>query len=58
MHFLISNMYSIDFGERNVRVAKWTERNGGVEDSSSEIVLDDLGKKFFQYVDNRPLPYM
>lgn len=58
MHFLISNMYSIDFGERNVRVAKWTERNGGVEDSSSEIVLDDLGKKFFQYVDHQPLPDM
>ena len=51
-------MYSIDFGERNVRVAKWTEINGGVEDSSSEIVLADLGKKFFQYVDNQPLPYM
>ena len=56
MHFLISCWYSIYFGELNVRVAKWTERNGGVEDSSSEILLDDLGRKFFQYVDNQPIP--
>lgn len=42
-------MFSIDFGEQNVRIAKWTERNGGYEGSSSEILVDDLSNRNFRY---------
>lgn len=51
MHILYYIMFSIDFGEGNVRIAKWTERHDDVEESSSEILLDDLNKKSFRYID-------